>query len=144
LQENREVYAFYTTDARRPDRSKLVVGLSVSHDVSRVTLAIGMLMVLTVIGLGVVPVELAADAVGVFALPSSFAATVLLTRERSSLAAWVLGPAKSILLVLLVALAILAGVRALGWRAPDSSALQPPMQATTIMSGSGSATVGGG
>ncbi|WP_204264978.1 hypothetical protein, partial [Escherichia coli] len=40
-------------------------------------------------------------------LPNSFAATVLLTRERSSLAAWVLGPAKTTLLALLGALAVL-------------------------------------
>ncbi|MCL9761534.1 hypothetical protein [Frankia sp. AiPa1] len=117
LQRNREVFAFYTTDARRLPRCRLVVGLSVSADVGRVTAAIGILMLLTVILL-TLPVTLSPDAVAVITLPSSFAATLLLTRERSSLAAWVLGPAKSGLLVLLVALAMLAGARAGGWHAP--------------------------
>ncbi len=121
IQRNREVYAFYTTDARRPARSRLVVGLSVSSDVSRITGAIGVLMILTV-SLCALPVRLSPDAVAVITLPSSFAATVLLTRERSSLAAWVLGPAKSFLLALLVALAVLAGLRAAGWHGPAGSA----------------------
>ncbi|SNQ49086.1 conserved hypothetical protein [Frankia canadensis] len=121
IQRNREVYAFYTTDARRPARSRLIVGLSVSADVSRVTGAISVLMALTV-GLTALPVSLAPDAVAVITLPSSFAATLLLTRERSSLAAWVLGPVKTVLLALLVALAVLAGLRAAGWHAPPDSA----------------------
>ncbi|KJE24691.1 hypothetical protein FF36_01065 [Frankia torreyi] len=130
VQRNREVYAFYTTDARRPPRSRLVVGLSVSADVSRITGAIGVLMLLTV-GLSALPVELAPDAVAVITLPSSFAATVLLTRERSSLAAWVLGPAKTTLLALLVALAVLAGLRATGWHAPPDPAPPAPAAAVT-------------
>ncbi|WP_225437903.1 hypothetical protein [Candidatus Frankia nodulisporulans] len=117
LQRNREVFAFYTTDARRPPRSRLVVRLSVSADVSRVTAGVGLLMLLTVV-VSVLPIDLAPDAVAVITLPSSFAATLLLTRERSSLAAWVLGPAKTALLMLLVALSVLAGARAAGWRAP--------------------------
>ncbi|MCM3885338.1 hypothetical protein [Frankia sp. R82] len=124
LQRNREVFAFYTTDARRPPRSRLVVRLSVSADVSRVTIAVGLLMLLTVI-LSALPIDLAPDAVAVITLPSSFAATLLLTRERSSLAAWVLGPAKTALLVLLVALAVLAGARAAGWHEPTESGSQP-------------------
>jgi hypothetical protein len=127
VQRNREVYAFYITDAGRPPRSRLVVGLSVSRDVSRVTTAIGTLMALTV-GLSALPFELGADAVAVVAIPSSFAATVLLTRERSSLAAWVLGPAKTMLLALLVLLALLSGMRALGWHTPqDQAPAQAPM-----------------
>ncbi|WP_018504606.1 hypothetical protein [Parafrankia discariae] len=117
VHQNREVYAFYTTDARRAARAKLVVGLSVSPDVARVTVAILVLMCLTV-ALSALPFELGADAVAVVAVPSSFAATLLLTRERSSLAAWVLGPAKQALLALLVALAVLSGLRALGWHTP--------------------------
>jgi hypothetical protein len=125
VHRNREVYAFYTTDVRRLPRAKLAVGLSVSADVARVTLAIMTLMVLTV-GLAALPFELGADAVAVVAVPSSFAATILLTRERSSLAAWVLGPAKTALLMLLVALAVLAGLRALGWhRPPDATGSVP-------------------
>ncbi|WP_131747899.1 hypothetical protein [Frankia sp. Cppng1_Ct_nod] len=115
VQRNREVYAYYTTDARRPARAKLLVGLSVSRDVSRMNLAIGVLMVLTV-GLSALPFQLDTNAVAVVAIPSSFAATVLLTRERSSLAAWVLGPFKLVLLALLMALAVTAGMRAaFGW-----------------------------
>ncbi len=115
LQRNREVYAYYTTDARRPARAKLLVGLSVSRDVSRVNLAILILMILTV-GLSVLPFRLDTNAVAVVAVPSSFAASLLLTRERSSLAAWVLEPFKLALLVLLVALAVTAGARAaFGW-----------------------------
>lgn len=117
VQRNREVYAFYSTDARRQPRARLVVALRVSPDVSRVTVAILALMVITV-GLSALPFELGADAVSVVAVPSSFAATLLLTRERSSLAAWVLGPAKVTLLVLLVLLALLSGLRALGWHSP--------------------------
>ncbi|MEX5633170.1 hypothetical protein [Parafrankia sp. FMc2] len=117
VHQNREVYAFYSTDARRAARAKLVVGLSVSPDVGRVAAAIMILMVLTV-ALSALPFELGADAVAVVAVPSSFAATVLLTRERSSLAAWVLGPAKQALLALLVVLAVLSGLRALGWHRP--------------------------
>jgi hypothetical protein len=131
IQRNREVYAFYTTDARRPSRSRLVVGLSVSADVSRITGAISMLMILTV-GLSALPIRLAPDAVAVITLPSSFAATLLLTRERSSLAAWVLGPAKTVLLGLLVALAVLAGLRAAGWHGPaDAAPAAPPAAWTT-------------
>nr|MDT0665819.1 hypothetical protein [Micromonospora sp. DSM 115978] len=117
VQRNREVYAFYSTDARRQPRAKLVVALRVSPDVSRVTTAILALMVITV-GLSALPFELGADAVAVVAVPSSFAATLLLTRERSSLAAWVLGPAKATLLIMLVVLALLSGLRALGWHSP--------------------------
>jgi hypothetical protein len=124
VQRNREVYAFYTTDGRRPTRARLIVGLSVSADVSRVTGAICVLMALTV-GLSAYPVGLAPDAVAVITLPSSFAATLLLTRERSSLAAWVLGPVKSTLLALLVALAVLAGLRAAGWHAPHDAGPLP-------------------
>ncbi|ONH60275.1 hypothetical protein CcI49_12940 [Frankia sp. CcI49] len=125
---NREVYAFYSTDARRAARARLVVGLSVSPDVWRVAAAIGILMSLTV-ALSALPFQLGADAVAVVAVPSSFAATVLLTRERSSLAAWVLGPTKQALLALLVALAVLSGLRALGWHTP------PDEPASSIMSG---------
>jgi len=114
LQDNREVYAYYTTDVRRPSRARLAVGLSVSPDVSRVAVAIGALMTLAVV-LAALPVVLEPDAVAVIAVPSSFAATILLTRERSSLGAWVLGPAKTVLLALLVALAVLSGLRAIGW-----------------------------
>ncbi|MDT3443114.1 MULTISPECIES: hypothetical protein [unclassified Pseudofrankia] len=121
VQDNREVYAYYTTDVRRPSRARLAVGLSVSPDVSRVTVAIGVLMAMAV-GLAALPVELGPDAVAVITVPSSFAATILLTRERSSLAAWVLGPVKATLLALLVALAILSGLRALGWHRPADSA----------------------
>ncbi|OHV38127.1 MULTISPECIES: hypothetical protein [Pseudofrankia] len=121
VQDNREVYAYYTTDVRRPSRARLAVGLSVSPDVSRVTVAISVLMALAV-GLAALPVELGPDAVAVIAVPSSFAATILLTRERSSLAAWVLGPLKATLLALLVALAVLSGLRALGWHQPADSA----------------------
>ncbi|WP_322762879.1 hypothetical protein [Frankia sp. Cr2] len=115
LQRNREVYAYYTTDARRPMRAKLLVGLSVSRDIWRVNLAILTLMIFTV-GLSVLPFQLNVNAVTVVTVPSSFAATLLLTRERSSLAAWVLEPFKLALLVLLVALAVTAGARAaFGW-----------------------------
>jgi hypothetical protein len=132
VQRNREVYAFYTTDARRLPRAKLAVGLSVSPDVSRVTFAIMTLMVLTV-GLSALPFELGADAVAVVAVPSSFAATILLTRERSSLAAWVLGPAKTALLILLVALAVLAGLRALGWHRPPNATGSVPMHSAPLV-----------
>ncbi len=72
-------------------------------------------MILTV-GLSVLPFRLDTNAVAVVAVPSSFAASLLLTRERSSLAAWVLEPFKLALLVLLVALAVTAGARAaFGW-----------------------------
>ncbi|SBW27511.1 hypothetical protein FDG2_5340 [Candidatus Protofrankia californiensis] len=115
VQRNREVYAYYTTDARRPARARLLVGLSVSRDVSRVSVAILLLMIVTV-GLSALPFDLDTNAVAVVAVPSSFAATLLLTRERSSLAAWVLGPLKLLLLALLMALAVTAGVRAVfGW-----------------------------
>jgi hypothetical protein len=105
--------------------------MTVSSDVSRVTAAIGVLMALAV-GLSALPIELGPDAVAVVALPSSFAATVLLTRERSSLAAWVLGPAKTALLILLVVLAALSGLRAMGWQQPDDAApARPPGGAVT-------------
>jgi len=124
VQHNREVYAYYTTDVRRPNRARLSVGLSVSPDVSRVTVAISVLMALAV-GFAALPFELAPDAIAVITVPSSFAATILLTRERSSLAAWVLGPAKTALLALLVALAVLSGLRALGWHQPAEAAPVP-------------------
>ncbi|OAA22001.1 hypothetical protein UG55_1028104 [Frankia sp. EI5c] len=127
VHQNREVYAFYSIDASRAARAKLVVGLSVSPDVGRVAMAILVLMVLTV-ALSALPFRLGADAVAVVAVPSSFAATMLLTRERSSLAAWVLGPTKQALLALLVALAVLSGLRALGWHTP------PEEPAPSIMS----------
>ncbi|MBL7501315.1 hypothetical protein I6A84_26740 [Frankia sp. CNm7] len=124
VQHNREVYAYYTTDVRRPSRAQLAVGLSISPDVSRVTVAILVLMALAV-ALAALPFELGPDAVAVIAVPSSFAATILLTRERSSLAAWVLGPAKVAMLALLVALAVLSGLRALGWHQSGDSAPAP-------------------
>ncbi|MBX6391036.1 MAG: hypothetical protein IRZ08_18940 [Frankia sp.] len=125
VQHNREVYAYYSTDVRRPARALLQVGLSISPDVSRVTVAILVLMALAV-GLSLLPFELGPDEVSVIAIPSSFAATILLTRERSSLAAWVLGPAKLALLVLLTALAILTGLRALGWHGAPQAEAAPP------------------
>jgi hypothetical protein len=130
VQHNREVYAYYTTDARSPSRARLAVGLSVSPDVSRVTIAILVLMAMAV-GLAAWPVRLAPDAVAVITVPSSFAATILLTRERSSLAAWVLGPAKTALLALLAALAVLSGLRAVGWHRPPD----PPAPAAATSAG---------
>jgi len=120
VQDNREVYAYYTTDVRRPSRARLAVGLSISPDVSRVTVTILVLMAMAV-GLAATPVTLAPDAIAVITIPSSFAATILLTRERSSLAAWVLGPAKTTLLALLATLAILSGLRATGWHGPPDA-----------------------
>lgn len=134
VQHNREVYAYYTTDVRRPSRARLSVGLSISPDVSRVTVALLLLMALAV-GLSAWPFTLGPDAIAVITVPSSFAATILLTRERSSLAAWVLGPAKTALLALLVALAVLAGLRAVGWhRPPDAAAPRLPAATTSAPS----------
>ncbi|ADP79193.1 hypothetical protein [Pseudofrankia inefficax] len=129
VQHNREVYAYYTTDVRRPSRARLSVGLSLSPDVSRVTVALLVLMALAV-GLAALPVRLGPDAVAVITIPSSFAATILLTRERSSLAAWVLGPAKTALLALLVALAVLSGLRAVGWHRPADAVAPTPISPT--------------
>jgi hypothetical protein len=139
VQRNREVYAYYSTDVRRPARALLAVGLSVSPDVSRVTGAILILMTLAV-GLAALPFEMGADAVAVVVVPSSFAATLLLTRERSSLAAWVLGPAKLTLLALLMTLAVLSGLRALGWHRPADSPGTGPATGTASTGTASTAT----
>jgi len=129
LHRNREMFSFVSTDARRPSRGLLVVNLSLSADASWVYLAVLALLV-TSVTLCAVPVRLGADAIAVMALPPSFAATLLLTREATTLAAWIVRPVRIAIFLLLITLMVLLVARATGWHAahdPASGSAGPPL-----------------
>jgi len=114
VHRHREMYGFYSSDPRRPTPARLVVGLRLSADVSGGYVALLALLVASVT-VCALPVRLSAEALTVMALPPSFAATLLLTRESTTLAAWIVRPLRLVIFFLLVALMALLLARAAGW-----------------------------